>query len=186
MLRISVLVLLIYETAEQYGCAHCTTCIARLFCTQCDDSYYLSNYKCYPCEDQSRCRRCSGSSGCSSCKDGYYLHISQCLLCPKQCICYNEDVCSICQNGSQPINGQCVIESVNSGNIIIVAALFVSLLLISVLIIGTGACISKSKNNSNDIIKEDYHKNTIPDIKEAAKTGTGLFEMTTTEKPSIN
>jgi hypothetical protein len=96
----------------------CMTCSNTTYCTQCNDNYYVRQYKtpygrgeaeCLPCSSSRPCGNCdsilncincdrvNGRLECSACETGYYVEKTQCVK-PTQCpsSCNNCDTNFIC------------------------------------------------------------------------------------------
>jgi proprotein convertase subtilisin/kexin type 5 len=75
------------------GCKSCGATATS--CSNCLDSYYLSNSLfCVPCPAV-YCRVCAGGT-CQGCVEGYYLSVSVCLPCPAGSVCITSTFVQSC------------------------------------------------------------------------------------------
>ena len=96
------------------NCANCS----GIFCSACDDGFYLIMNLCvptFPCASISiACKTCNtdGDNGtCTECFDGFYLEpqINQCLLCPLECTsCNSTEICLDCIPAYYLDNNTCI------------------------------------------------------------------------------
>lgn len=94
---------------------------------KCPDGYFADNNtpkQCLPCTNE--CGVCGNTSNCFTCKDGYYKtddnkclvncpdgttaeqDVSECVPCPKYCKICLVGQCSVCEDGFDLVNGNCV------------------------------------------------------------------------------
>jgi len=99
---------------------NCSECPTNTTCSKCSNGYYL-NETTLVCD---KCKECSGvcdktGAVCLSCADGQYLNeiTGKCEYCAGECHkCVSEKgvvYCTLCEDGTVPINGTCGARSLS-------------------------------------------------------------------------
>ena len=92
---------------------YCNDCDVYLFCSSCNDHYYLYWNSCKECINN--CKKCENSDECTECYSKYYLSSRKtCERCPTNCEkCSSSNTCDSCERGYFPLSSQCYQFNIN-------------------------------------------------------------------------